>query len=88
MDTSSTSPSDEALRAELRRAADERMDSPDPLVRARAGQVCLEAIAELRRRGVALWHDGGRAATVPVGSAVVPAPRVPATRLRHLPAAG
>ena len=75
MDSSCSSWSDAVLRAHLRRAATERMDSPDLLVRALAGQACLEAIAELRRRGVALWHEDGAATTV--GVATVPAPRAP-----------
>lgn len=77
MKTSSSSASDRALRADLRRAADERMDSPDPVVRALAGQVCLEVIAELRRRGVPLWHEGAPGADERRASTPVPAPRAP-----------
>ncbi len=48
---------DEVLRARLRRAARERMESTAPLPHARAGQTCIDVMTELRRRGVPLWRD-------------------------------
>ncbi len=47
---------DDVLRARLRRAARERMDSTSQSRRAVAGQACLEVIAELQRRRVPLWR--------------------------------
>ncbi len=51
--------SDAALRVRLWRAAEVRMHATTPRTRDRAGQVCLEAIAELRRRRAPLTRAPG-----------------------------
>ena len=48
---------DDVLRARLRRAARDRMESTAPVLHARAGQACIEVMTELRRRGAPMWRD-------------------------------
>lgn len=66
-----TSCTDDVLRARLRRAAQERMDSTSPHQRALAGQTCLDVVTELQRRRVPLWHapDAGCACAAPTALA-------------------
>ncbi len=64
-----TAISDDALRARLWRAAEERLHASTPRTRARAGQVCLDTVAELKRRRAPLWGSWSTAAA--------PAPRRP-----------
>lgn len=73
-----TTISDDALRARLWRAAEERMNASTPRTRARAGQVCLESVAELKRRRVPLWgpwHTTGAPAPRRPVAVEAPAPR-------------
>lgn len=47
--------SDEELRTQLRRAAEQRMNASTPRAHDHAGRMYLEVIDELTRRQVPLW---------------------------------